>query len=140
MPHIVGHGGLFDGIATQATCHVYHLRYQYLRQDLTPSVIPRSVRQQRQNVTPSVIPCRVRQQRQNVTPSVFHAGCWHPERGISVGRLSVLALGLRVRNISLALTGQYCIAEGNALAYVGRGISVGRLSVLALGLRVRNIS
>ena len=45
-------------------------------------------------------------------------------RGISVGRLSVLALGFRVRNISLAPTGRYCIAQGNALAYVGRGISV----------------
>lgn len=28
---------------------------------------------------------------------------------------------LGVRNISLAPTGRYCIAEGNALAYVGRG-------------------
>ena len=138
----------------QATCHVYHLRYQYLRQDLTPSVIPRRVRQQRQNVTPSVIPCRVLAPgawnlRVSASPrkkyisrpngAVLHSRgqrpcvCWPWNLRWSAIRFG---FGSPRKKYILAPTGRYCIAQGNALAYVGRGISVGRLSVLASRIRV----
>jgi hypothetical protein len=68
-----------------------------------------------------------------------------------------VGFGFPRKKYILAPTGRYCIAEGNALAYVGRGNSPrpsvipcrvlapgawnlrGWLSVLALGFRVRKI-
>jgi len=48
-----------------------------------------------------------RDRNANMSPlASFHAGRWHPERGISVGRLFVLATRIRVSAEELYLSPQ----------------------------------